>query len=413
MQKHLGDTTVDPASTISVCLVGFPVDESNLVKYPIASVAGNKYQLGIARGMQAAGAKVDCVSVRPTRMWDSPVWLPRVLGTVYPKIPTTFVSYINLPIIKQILIALGVLRAIITWAWNTRSEAKRVVLVYNSISYVAMPSFLVARLLGLSSALILADVPLPEKRRAAIDRLESNIELRLVELPDMLVTLTEPAADRFSGCKPCMVIEGGCETYSQEDRQPSSEVTPDVLFTGTLNSVSGIGVLVDAMDLIKNHDVHLHIYGGGSGLEPLRARVSRMRNVTVHDPVDNVAIMRIQRQSGLLASPRLPDDYITKYTFPSKLLEYLSSGIPTLSNQLAGIPQEYGEFINVAPSATADDWAKMIDSAFGGAAEEFLERAARGREFLRTHKTWELQGQRLVAFLIESQSAARERKRRD
>lgn len=41
-------------------------------------------------------------------------------------------------------------------------------------------------------------------------------------------------------------------------------------------------------------------------------------------------ILQLQRTASLLVNPRTPEGIYTKYSFPSKTMEYLASGTPTL-----------------------------------------------------------------------------------
>ena len=47
----------------------------------------------------------------------------------------------------------------------------------------------------------------------------------------------------------------------------------------------------------------------------------------------------------ILVNFRSPNEELTKYSFPSKILEYISSGSLVLSTRLLGIPDEYFSYI--------------------------------------------------------------------
>ena len=44
-------------------------------------------------------------------------------------------------------------------------------------------------------------------------------------------------------------------------------------------------------------------------------------------------------------NPRSADAEYTKYSFPSKTIEYLATGVPVVMNRLPGIPEEYEYFV--------------------------------------------------------------------
>ena len=47
----------------------------------------------------------------------------------------------------------------------------------------------------------------------------------------------------------------------------------------------------------------------------------------------------------LLINPRFSNEEYTKYSFPSKNMEYMASGTPILTTKLPGMPKEYYEYI--------------------------------------------------------------------
>ena len=52
-------------------------------------------------------------------------------------------------------------------------------------------------------------------------------------------------------------------------------------------------------------------------------------------------VRTLQKKATVLINPRHSADEYTKYSFPSKTMEYMASGTPTLMAHLASIPQEY------------------------------------------------------------------------
>ena len=55
----------------------------------------------------------------------------------------------------------------------------------------------------------------------------------------------------------------------------------------------------------------------------------------------NDEILDYEKRAKLLVNPRFSNFEFTKYSFPSKLMEYMVSGTPVLTTKLPGIPEEY------------------------------------------------------------------------
>ena len=110
--------------------------------------------------------------------------------------------------------------------------------------------------------------------------------------------------------------------------------------------------------------------------------------------VDNIRSIEIQNRSHILVCPRLPDGYVTKYTFPSKLFEYLSTGHCVVAFHLEGIPEEYNEFIYYPKDNNADSLGRLL--------LELVENKVFFRKeqvVFMMKKQWTFQGKRLEKFI--------------
>ena len=117
--------------------------------------------------------------------------------------------------------------------------------------------------------------------------------------------------------------------------------------------------------------------------------------------VDNATMLSIQKSADLLICPRKPDDYTTKYTFPSKVLEYICSGVPVLSNALLGIPEEYKEYISFADEPTPYAWALAMQTILKD-GEKQKQRAQDAREKVLTTKSWVMQTLKVKTFIEQN-----------
>jgi len=153
------------------------------------------------------------------------------------------------------------------------------------------------------------------------------------------------------------------------------------------------------MNHLHDNSIKLNIYGKGE-LEDYVIKSSQFNsNIIFHGTVANDKMMEIQRHSDLLISPRLPDDFTTKYTFPSKIVEYMATGVPVLCNKLRGIPNEYDTYIEALDSVDELLWAKTIKSIQEDVNGHYTDRAKKAREFILQNKTWEKLAPKIFSFL--------------
>ena len=74
-------------------------------------------------------------------------------------------------------------------------------------------------------------------------------------------------------------------------------------------------------------------------------------------------ISDLQTRCDVLINPRPAEGEYTKYSFPSKTMEYLLSGSKVVMHRLDGIGDEYYKYIRVIEEHTPEAMAKAIMSS--------------------------------------------------
>ena len=95
---------------LNIIFVGSVIDKKNINLFSDASIAGNKMQIGFIKGLKKNDANVKVISVEPQKMWKfnkKPILIKSKKGIIE-KCKTNMISFINLPILKQISIYLNI-----------------------------------------------------------------------------------------------------------------------------------------------------------------------------------------------------------------------------------------------------------------------------------------------------------------
>ena len=164
---------------------------------------------------------------------------------------------------------------------------------------------------------------------------------------DSYVLLTESMKEKI-GCKDnkYIVNEG---IYDEEDSSRSISYLPNERFTifysGMLYRKFGVMNLVEAVHQIQSDNVHLIMCGYGESKDEIIKMSETDQRIQYIGIISREEALKYQSQADLLVNPRIPDNNpFTRYSFPSKNLEFLASGTPTLLYQLEGIPNEYYDY---------------------------------------------------------------------
>lgn len=115
----------------------------------------------------------------------------------------------------------------------------------------------------------------------------------------------------------------------------------NLFYSGALDVRNGVKNLLDAFKLINDKSYRLHICGDGELRSLVEDRKKEDSRIIYYGQLPHEHVIQIQSKMDLLINPRLPYQNFTKFSFPSKTMEYFASGIPTLMYRLEGVPDEY------------------------------------------------------------------------
>ena len=200
------------------------------------------------------------------------------------------------------------------------------------------------------------------------DRYEVRAKMTLPNQADSFVFLTDAMKELFEP-KPYAVIEGflpKCEFDYSKRRIPKT-----VLYTGSLNRAFGLDTLLNAFSQIEDEDAQLWICGAGDMEAEIKEAASEDPRIIFKGFLPKSEITALQTQCDVLINPRLPEGEYTKYSFPSKTMEYLLSGSKVVMHRLPGIPDEYYQYIRIIDGYKPQAIADAIDGAF--CDKEFYE----------------------------------------
>ena len=175
-----------------------------------------------------------------------------------------------------------------------------------------------------------------------------------------------------------------------------------VLYTGMLHKQFGVLNLVNAIHQIQDKDIELHLCGYGNALGEINNIVQIDTRIKYLGVIPRDQALEEQSNASLLVNPRIPDNNpFTKYSFPSKTLEYLASGTPTLLYKLDGIPEEYYNYCYSLDSSNTHlqgliEEIKRIKSI---PPKDNIELGRKAREFVLSQKNSDVMAGRIVELL--------------
>lgn len=234
--------------------------------------------------------------------------------------------------------------------WGKTLNGRKVIIIYSAHSPLIKAAVKYKEHVDKQARIILVVPDLPEfmaqKRSVFIEllkKIDGNALWKLYGKIDGFVLLTEYMRERLPiGDKPYRVIEG---IFNPKDQQYLNYQTKKTIFYGgTLARRYGVMNLVNAFLKLDNPDFVLEISGMGDTKDEICRIAAEHPSVHYLGLLTREEVLKKQREASLLVNPRTPEGEFTRYSFPSKTMEYLASGVPTLLYKLPGIPDEYYDY---------------------------------------------------------------------
>ncbi|MDP2857318.1 MAG: glycosyltransferase, partial [Bacillota bacterium] len=320
----------------------------------------------------------------------------------------SILPFVNLPGLKQVTIFFSTFVAVLSWSIRNR-KSDRYVMTYSDYPPYCMPAYWSARLTGAKTVLLLADMPCyvhyhPDDRslRGRAIAFMEELKERMHGWYDMYILLTEPMVDRI-GCRkqPWIVVEGFSDA-SMFDGIPNVERSGPraVMYAGSLGKGYNIPSLIEAFGHLEA-DCEFWVFGDGDCTPLVRDAAARDARVRYMGKVPRAELLAAMKRARLLISVKDTRDEYTRYAFPAKILEYMTSGTPVLTTKVGGIPDEYFAHVFAVEDESPEGIAKAIGRCLAMSDAELDRVGVHAQAFVMNQKNYAAQGLRIWRFLEE------------
>ena len=163
----------------------------------------------------------------------------------------------------------------------------------------------------------------------------------------------------------------------------------------------GIKYLTEAFLKADIPYAELHIYGNGDFEEELIEICKTNHNVKYFGVRPNDEVVSNQLKSTLLINPRPTNAEYTKYSFPSKNMEYMVSGTPVLTTKLAGMPEEYYPYVYLIEEETVEGLEKKLAEVLSAHKEELHKKGTISKEWVLKNNNNVKQAEKIIRMLTK------------
>lgn len=298
----------------------------------------------------------------------------------------------------------------IHWNYKNRKHERAIICDPLNLS-VSMAALLIAKIFKVKSTAIVTDIPAYMEYsklekisfpRKLFSTCYSSICHFFIQRYDCYILLTEQMNGLVNpSCRPSVVIEGLVDVNMRNIPNVLEDKYKEkiVMYTGALYEKYGVKKLIQAFRALKDNQAKLWIYGAGEMEEYIKKCEREDSRIKFFGVMPNEWIVKEQLKVTVLVNPRPSNEEFTKYSFPSKNMEYMVSGTPVLTTPLQGMPSEYNNYVYLFEDESIAGITKTLENILGKNREELHEKGVKAKEFVIREKNNQIQANKII-YLI-------------
>lgn len=332
------------------------------------------------------------------RIWNLP---SEVVGNI----KYTYAPMINMPVVKNIGVFIySFLKVFCSTLFCSRKDKIVICDVLNlSITAAAL---LACKMTRTKAVAIVTDIPhlmVAGSQQSSFKRnLFNKLASAFMSNYDGYILLTEQMNQRVNvHCKPYIIMEGLVDknmtaTPNVLEKKAAERI---LIYAGGIYEKYGIKKLIEAFMRLDDKDVRLHIYGHGEMATDMPGYMMQDNRIEYFGMVPNKDVVDKELEATLLINPRPSSEELTKYSFPSKNMEYMVSGTPLVTTSLPGMPEEYNQYVYIFDDESTEGIYKTLKFLLSSPKDQLHEFGKQAKRFVLTHKSNDVQANRILSFL--------------
>lgn len=369
----------------------------------LVNYAGNTHQNALLEGLSALCPKFKVISswsISPFPKVKKIFFGKRIDSIGQEHNNYVFTGAINLPVINMLY---RFLKTRIELKKMLESNDDNAVIVYE----VHTPFLLAAATLRSRIKHINVIVPdLPEHMiahdnlfRTFAKKVDSKIINWCLERSDSYTLLCDQMVERLPMTNKKTVLVEGIFRGNINFENIKKDEHKVIMYTGVLHKDKGIENLLRAFEQIKDGDYRLWIRGYGDYADEIVKRSEADKRIVYFPPMTHKKLIELEQKATVMVNPTQPHLDFTRYFFPSKTMEYLASGTPTVMYHLSCMPKEYDNHIFYVEGTNTESLAKKLMAVCEMSRDYLKEFGQSASDFIIKEKNPIVQCQKIIGII--------------
>lgn len=369
------------------------------------SRSGNNVLEGIAESIPES-IDLELVGLRPIAPFpQGKLWLNSSKETLFSNRCLSLWPVFNLKIVKDIFWGLLCFNKIRKWRAQVKGETAHL-LMYNIYSPFFPFIYWACRLNKIQIYVILYDLGVPPKRlhlggaTMTAYKLYEYIAKHYIPKIDGRIIINEKIIDYYAPGKDYLLIDGGVNNAVVNRLFPLKlSSTNDYVFVcaGMLWDQNGTRLILDAMKLIKAHNIRILFAGRGNDVPLIEQASKNDARIIYLGMLSMDQLFGVYENADVLLNLRIEEK--RDFHFPSKLLEYMATGKTVVSTPIAHAERDYGDYIEILRDVTGKGLASLILKISKTPKDLLLEKGRCTRNFIVSKRTWSYRTAEILKYM--------------
>ena len=171
------------------------------------------------------------------------------------------------------------------------------------------------------------------------------------------------------------------------------------MYAGGIQTRYGVFDLIEAFHQIKNENYRLILCGPCFEMDKLNHYTSSDSRIEYRGLIPTDEVRVLLKKVTILVNPRHSTEDFTKYSFPSKTLEYMASGTPVLMSPLPSMPKEYKQYLYLFEDESIKGMKLMIEEVLSFKSDDLKSKGYTARDFILKNKNANVQIKKILQLI--------------
>jgi len=316
------------------------------------------------------------------------------------------IGFINLIGLKHVSRFVQVLLRI---PWFVKKNKIKNIIVHGTHTPFMLIAILAKYIFGLRLVIILTDqhgkeVVSDGKIGKVLRKIDTMLMRFLLNRFDAYICLSVMFVKRFN-LFPYLVLPGILSNKFKSSvlrnyNRPQLQKYFVIVYAGGVNRNNGVDLLISSLKYLKDKNILIKIYGGGDMVQDVIDMSENDNRLLYGGVLYDDEFVSALKNADLLVNPRPIHNEYAQTSFPSKLIEYMSTGVPVLTSRIVSIPKEIKDCFFYIDGDDSKSIAKSLRIIKNLSQDERLSVASRAAETVNILYSEEVVGQKISDFIM-------------